>query len=125
MFSDAQAVMIAGTDTVSALLAHCFYYLAKSPGLRDQLRLELSPVVGKSCPRELAYKDLSSLPCLDSVICETLRMHSPTCNNGPRVTTEDALIDGSVIRKGVTVYVGIHSMQRSGSPVSSVFRMPC
>lgn len=101
VFADAQAVMIACTDTLSALLTHCFYYLAKNSGMRDQLREELS------------YKDLSSLPCLDSVISETLRMHSPTCNNGPRVATEDIVIEGSIIPKDVTVYVGIHSMQRS------------
>lgn len=111
--ADAQLVMIASTDTLSALLTHCFYYLAKHPHIRDQLREELSPVLGKSCPRKFAFRDLSSLPLLDSVISETLRMHSPTCNNGPRVTTEDTMIEGSVIRKGVSVYVGIHSIQRS------------
>lgn len=82
VYADAQAVMIGGPGTLSALLTHCFYYLAKSSDIRDQLRKELEPVIGDSCPGEFAYKDLSSLPCLDSVISETLRMHSPPCNKG-------------------------------------------
>ena len=113
VYADAQAVMVGGTDTLSALLTHCFYYLAQSAAMRGQLRQELSPVLGKSCPGEFAYRDLSSLPCLDSVVTETLRMHSPACNNGPRTTTENTFIEGSVIPKDVTVYVGIHSIQRS------------
>lgn len=121
--ADAQLVIIASTGTLSALLTHCFYYLAKHPDVHDQLREELSPVLGKSCPGEFAYRDLSSLPLLDSVISETMRMHSPTCNGGPRVMTEDTMIDGSVIRKGVTVYVGIHNIQRSEQHISNVRRM--
>ncbi|KAK7717258.1 hypothetical protein SLS64_002748 [Diaporthe eres] len=113
VYADAQAVMVGGTGTLSALLTHCFYYLAKSAAMRNQLREELAPVLGKSVPGELAYKDLCSLPCLDSVISETLRMHSPACNNGPRMTTEDTPIDGRVLPKDVVVYVGIHSIQRS------------
>lgn len=123
--ADAQAVMIGGTGTLAALLTHCFYYLAKSPDMRDQLRKELAPVFGNSCPGEFAYKDLSSLPCLDSVISETLRMHSPASNNGPRVTMEDTLIDGWVIPKDVVVYVGIHSIQRSESHSPRGARMAC
>lgn len=113
VYADAQAVMVGGTGTLSALLTHCFYYLAKSPAIRDQLRQELEPIFAKSCPGEFAYKDLSSLPCLDSVIYETLRMHSPACNNGPRMMMKDTVIDGTVLPKDVVVYVGIHSIQRS------------
>lgn len=125
VYADAQAVMIGGTGTLSALLSHCFYYLGKNPLMRVQLRHELAPVLGKSCPGEFAYKDLRSLPCLDSVISETLRMHSPSCNNGPRVTTEDTWIDGWVLPKDVVVYIGIHSIQRSKYHKSRVSRMAC
>lgn len=113
IYADAQAVMVGGTDTLSSLLTHCFYYLAKDSAMRKQLRQELAPAFGKSYPREFAYKDIDSLRLLDSVITETLRMHSPTCNNGPRVTTEDTAIDGLLIPKDIVVYVGIHSIQRS------------
>ncbi|KAL2285456.1 hypothetical protein FJTKL_08128 [Diaporthe vaccinii] len=113
VYADAQAIMVGGTGTLSALLTHCFYYLARSPAMRNQLRQELAPVFGKSCPGEFDYKDLISLPCLDSVVSETLRMHSPACNNGPRTTTEDTNIEGTVLPKDVVVYVGIHSIQRS------------
>ncbi|KAI3392010.1 hypothetical protein diail_6337 [Diaporthe ilicicola] len=113
VYADAQAVLVGGTDTLSALLTHCFYYLAKSPAIRSQLRQELAPAFGKSCPGEFAYKDICPLPFLDSVISETLRMHSPTCNNGPRVTTGNVIIDGQVIPKDTVVYVGIHSIHRS------------
>lgn len=112
VYADAQSVMVGGTGTLSSLLTHCFYYLATSPAVRNQLRQELAPAFGKSCPGEFSYKDLSSLPCLDSVISETLRMHSPSCNGGPRMTTEDTVVDGWVIPKDVVIYVGIHSIQR-------------
>jgi cytochrome P450 len=116
VFADAQAVMVGSTDTLTALLAHCFYCLAKNPGARDQLRKEVSTVFENLFPGEFAYKDLSSLPCLDSVISETLRMHSPVCNNNPRLTTGAILVEGSVIGEGVVVYVGILASSEVSSP---------
>lgn len=113
VYSDSQAIMIAGADSLGCAISICFYFLARDRVLREKLRDELAPVFGKSTPGEFVDKDLNSLPVLDSIITESLRMHSPICNNGPRVITEDTEIDGVPIPKGTTVIVGIHTIQRS------------
>lgn len=113
VYTDAQTIMIGGTDTLAALLSHCFYYLAQDQSLRQRLREELASIFSTTLRGEFAHNDLSTLPLLNSVISETLRMHSPACNNPPRRTTQDTVINGVMIPRDTTVYVGIHSIQRS------------
>lgn len=115
VYSDSQAIMVAGADSLGCSISLCFYFLARDRALREKLRDELAPVFGKSMHGEFVDKDLNGLPVLDSVITESLRMHSPICNNGPRVLTEDTEIDGVLIPKDTTVIVGIHTIQRSES----------
>ena len=114
LYSDSQAIMIGGTDTIAAALAHCFYYLAKDESLRARLREELATIFGKTIPAEFTQNDASALPLLNSIIDETMRMYNSVCNNGARSTPpEGIIVDGQYIPGNITVFVGIHAMHRS------------
>lgn len=63
---------LAGYDTTNVTLCHTIYYLIKHPEWQDKLYDEL-------CAQDspLDYESLRSLPILNSVICETLRLKPP------------------------------------------------
>lgn len=114
LYSDSQAIMIGGTDTIAAVLSYCFYYLAKDQSLRERLREELATIYGKTIPDEFTQNDASNLALLNSIIDETMRMHNAVCNNGARSTPpEGIMVDGQYIPGNITVFVGVHALHRS------------
>ena len=64
--------LLAGYDTTNATLCHVIYYLVKHPEWQDKLYNEL---ITHDSP--LNYESLRSLPILNGVICETLRLKPP------------------------------------------------
>jgi cytochrome P450 family 628 len=66
---------IAGSDTSYSALVHIFYYLATYPDLQSQLHAEVSPALSPNSPPD--WPTLSTVPLLDAIITETLRMHPP------------------------------------------------
>jgi cytochrome P450 len=120
LYSDAQVIMIGGTDTIAAAMSHAFYYLARSASLREQIREELAPVFGKTIPGEFAHADVATLTMLNAVLDETMRLHNSVGNSGARCTPPEGMtIDGQYIPGDVTVFVGIHAMHRSRSMIPS------
>lgn len=116
--SDSQIVIIGGTDTIAAALSHAFYYLARDALLQQRVYDEISAVYGKMIPGEFAHDDMRDLPVLNSVIDETLRMHTPTLNNGVRnVPPEGISIEGHYIPGGISVWPGIWATHRSKFPI--------
>lgn len=116
MYSDAQAVMTGGTDTIAAALSFAFYYMARDPTVRDKLRSELQPLFGRTVSGEFTNLDLgeAEAPYLNAVISETMRLDNPTCANGPRMTPPEGLeVDGVFIPGETLLFVPIHSMQTS------------
>jgi tryprostatin B 6-hydroxylase len=116
IYSDSQAIMVGGTDSIGAALAFIFYYIARDPTVRDKLRSELQTLYGRTMPGEFTNLDLGDAEAeyLNAVINESMRMDNPTCGNGPRLTPPEGLeVDGVFIPGDVLVYVPIHSMHRS------------
>lgn len=113
VYSDSQAIMVAGADSLGCAISFAFYHLARERTVREKLRAELAPAFGATMAGEFTDKDLNELPYLEAVVMESLRVFSPICNNGPRVFTEDVEVDGMIIPKGTTVITGIHTIQRS------------
>ncbi|KAL6855681.1 cytochrome P450 [Trichoderma novae-zelandiae] len=116
VYSDAQALMVAGTHTIGAVLSFAFYYMAHDPTIQKKLCAELEPLYGRTMSGEFTNHDLAEAeaPYLNAIINETLRMHNPTCSNGPRLTPPEGLeVDGVFIPGKVTVYAPIHAMHRS------------
>ena len=88
-----------------------FYHLAAAPTEITKLRTELQALTSFSDNRELI-----SMPHLNGVINETLRLHPPIPSGGLRDTPPEGLdIDGTYIPGGVTVLVPAYSLGRCES----------
>ncbi|KAJ8131473.1 hypothetical protein O1611_g2155 [Lasiodiplodia mahajangana] len=82
---DALAMVIAGSDTLACTLVYALFHLAKCPHYQDKLLDELKDhqtASGGSPP----VQTLQSLPFLNSIINETLRLHNPVPGGLPRDT---------------------------------------
>lgn len=82
----AGANMVAGSDTTSISLTAVLYHLYKSPATLAKLRQELSEYsqAGKTSD-PITFKEAQSLPYLQAVIKEALRVHPATGFTMPRV----------------------------------------
>ncbi|EIW61094.1 cytochrome P450 [Trametes versicolor FP-101664 SS1] len=115
--------IFAAMDTTSNALSITLSLLAEHPDVQEKLRKE---IIEASNGEDLGYDTLVSLPYLDAVCRETLRLHSPVTTVF-RETRSDAVlplsepitgIDGSKINeihvpKDTTVVVGVLSSNRN------------
>ncbi|KAL1876832.1 hypothetical protein VTK73DRAFT_9134 [Phialemonium thermophilum] len=78
-------LVFAATDTTGNTMTYALYRLSCHPEWQDRLREE----IGKSRAKEdgFSFQSLQSLPILNGVIMETLRMHPAVPSGLPRVTT--------------------------------------
>lgn len=100
----AGANMVAGSDTTSISLSAVIYNLYKNPVTLAKLRTELSEYsqAGKlSDP--ITFKEAQSLPYLQAVIKEALRIHPATGFTMPRVVPNGGVtISGRYFPQGVS-----------------------
>ncbi|KAH6912732.1 cytochrome P450 [Coprinopsis sp. MPI-PUGE-AT-0042] len=118
-------LVFAATDTTSSALSRILHLLCLNPSVQERLRaeiLEAQERVGE----ELDYDTLSTLPYLDAVCRETLRLYPPIANL-VRVAKEDTILplskpvqgkDGSQISHlsvpaDTRVYIAIMSSNRN------------
>ncbi|KAJ3770227.1 cytochrome P450 [Lentinula raphanica] len=123
----------AGSDTTALSLSWSLYYLALHPEIQTRLREELahpttldSASSSSSSHEDRAYDILDSLPLLDSVVRETLRL-APPVHGTLRVATQNdqipvsepiTMTDGTVvapggyisIRKGSIIHIPIEGL---------------
>ncbi|ODM23977.1 hypothetical protein SI65_01567 [Aspergillus cristatus] len=85
--------LTAGFETSAVALTYLFWELSKKPDLQKELReelLTLDPRITYPRPpasRELpSPKSIDSLPLLEAIVTETLRIHAPIPGIQPRVT---------------------------------------
>jgi unspecific monooxygenase len=85
--------LTAGHETSAVALTYLLWELSKRPELQDALREELStlePMIIFPRPSESAElppaKSIDSLPLLEAIVTETLRLHAPIPGIQPRVT---------------------------------------
>ncbi|XP_039980853.1 cytochrome P450 2K1-like isoform X2 [Xiphias gladius] len=91
----------AGTDTTSSTLRWTLLLMAKYPTIQDQVREELSRVIGS---RQVQVEDRKNLPFTDAVIHETQRLANIVPLSVPHRTSQDVTFQGHFIKKGTTVY---------------------
>jgi cytochrome P450 len=97
--SQIKTFFFAGFDTSSSVLAWTMYHLARRPDLESKLLEEINNVLPGS--RDPTPEDLSSMPFLDKLVKETLRLHPPAASARWAEEGESVLgkwdIGGSVI----------------------------
>jgi cytochrome P450 len=97
--SQIKTFFFAGFDTSSSALAWAMYHLARRPELEHKLLEEINRVLPGS--RDPTPEDFSSMPFLDKLVKETLRLHPPAASARWAEEGESVLgkwdIGGSVI----------------------------
>ncbi|CAN0889475.1 Cytochrome P450 78A6 [Linum grandiflorum] len=100
-----------GTDTVAVLIEWILARMALHPESQSNVHDELDRHVGRS--RAVQESDIQSLPYLQGVVKEVLRLHPP----GPllswaRLATVDTTIDGYQVPAGTTAMVNMWAISR-------------
>jgi cytochrome P450 len=99
---------VAGTETSSNTMTFAAYLLAKHPVIMEKLQWEVDQQL-KGKP--MGMKDLGSLPFLNQVVKETLRLYPATWLNS-RVNVRDADLGGYAFKAGSQFMFSIYQMQR-------------
>ncbi|XP_055355253.1 cytochrome P450 4V2-like [Paramacrobiotus metropolitanus] len=102
--------MFEGHDTTAAAANFAVYLLGGHPDVQEKARQEVDAVFGRStrCP---TVEDLKSLPYLEKVIKETLRLF-PSVPFITRKVNEDFHIGEHLIPAGSSILVYIYAMHR-------------
>jgi cytochrome P450 len=101
-------MLIAGHDTVTALLGWAFYLLGKHDDIRKRCTNEADSVFGDSVPTP---ESLSQLKYTQQVLDETLRLYPPA-HLGSRKAARDLEFNGYHIPEGRRVVYSIYLTQR-------------
>ncbi|KAI1169310.1 cytochrome P450 [Nemania serpens] len=99
LVSLAQAMVIAGADTVAHALTGATYFLCANPACLKELQDEIRGLGGYD---ELTGTRLASLRYLNAVLEETLRAFPPIAFGLPRVSPGE-YVDGQFVPAGTTV----------------------
>lgn len=97
LHGDAQLIVVAGSDSTAAALAHTFFELAYNANLVKALQKELDALPS------LAHDNLIQVSLLDAVINEALRLHPPVPSGTQRITPPEGLQIGEKHIPGNTV----------------------
>ncbi|RAL17243.1 cytochrome P450 [Aspergillus homomorphus CBS 101889] len=114
--------LTAGHETSAVALTYLFWELSKHPALQKELHeelLTLEPRLNYPRPdssRELpSPKSIDSLPLLEAIVTETLRLHAPIPGIQPRVTPSPScmLVGYSDIPANTRVNAQAYSLHRN------------
>ncbi|WDK16956.1 cytochrome P450 [Colletotrichum graminicola] len=85
ILSEATLQMIAGSDTTAASLRAVMLYLITNPRVHAKLRAEIDAFVGAArAPGIVSDADARTMPYLQAVIKEGMRVHPPVTNMDPK-----------------------------------------
>uniref|UniRef100_A0A0D9WQK5 Uncharacterized protein n=1 Tax=Leersia perrieri TaxID=77586 RepID=A0A0D9WQK5_9ORYZ len=105
-----QDLIAGGTESATVTEEWALSELLKKPEVFIKATEELDRVIGRD--RWVTEKDIPSLPYLDAIIKETMRMHPVAPMLVPRLSREDTSIDGYDIPAGTRVLVSVWSIGR-------------
>ncbi|GKU98297.1 hypothetical protein SLEP1_g11317 [Rubroshorea leprosula] len=100
----------AGGETTSSSIEWAMTELLRHPEVLTKAKAELADVVGPN--RKLEEADIDSLPYLNAVVKETLRLHPPLPFLVPRKAIEDTNFMGYNIPKNTQVLVNVWATGR-------------
>ncbi|TFK40912.1 cytochrome P450 [Crucibulum laeve] len=133
LLDQSSTLMLAGSDTVSLAVAWCLFQLSQHPSVQTRLREEIHtiahlhstcttsaeascPEVSEALPKQLAsasFEAIESLPYLDAVVRETLRLSPPvhgtirvaTANDQIPISHPVTLRDGTILEAGSSISI--------------------
>ncbi len=106
---ESMTLVFAGHETTAHALTWAWYLLATNPGPAAELRAEIDRVLGG---RRIEVSDMASLPYLESVIKETMRLIPSVWIFG-REAQRDVRIGDYVFKKGCAVAISPLAMGRN------------
>ncbi|TEY87498.1 hypothetical protein BOTCAL_0001g00240 [Botryotinia calthae] len=107
--NNAMAFMIAGSDTTANTMTYLTWAVCKHPEIKKALVEELSTL-----PSNFVDTDLHSLPLLNNVIEETLRLYCAAPSALPRVVLEEGVeFNGYALPRGTTVSTQAYTLHRN------------
>ncbi|OEL32947.1 Flavonoid 3'-monooxygenase [Dichanthelium oligosanthes] len=106
-----QDLVLGGTDTSAVTTEWAISELIKNPKLLGKATEELDHVVGRE-RRLVAETDLPTLPYIEAILKETLRLHPVAPTLVPHVAREDACVDGYDIPAGTTAFINVWAIGR-------------
>ncbi|OOQ88271.1 putative cytochrome P450 monooxygenase [Penicillium brasilianum] len=111
--------LTAGFETSAVGLTYLLWQLSRHPDIQDQLREELStldpPIAFPGSSELPSAKSIDTLPLLEAIVTETLRLHAPIPGIQPRVTPEPScsLVGYDNIPGGIRVNAQAYSLHRN------------
>uniref|UniRef100_A0A0E0M1R3 Reverse transcriptase zinc-binding domain-containing protein n=1 Tax=Oryza punctata TaxID=4537 RepID=A0A0E0M1R3_ORYPU len=105
-----QDLIAGGTESASVTVEWAIAELLRKPEVFAKATEELDRVVGRG--RWVTEEDIPSLPYIDAIMKETMRMHPVAPMLAPRLSREDTSVDGYDIPAGTRVLVSVWSIGR-------------
>ncbi|RWW03177.1 hypothetical protein GW17_00033684 [Ensete ventricosum] len=106
-------IFVAGSDTTSSTVEWAMAELLRNPRVMAKVREEIVRVIGVS--REVEEEDIGSLPYLQAVVKETLRLHPPVPLMLPRLAEATVEIHDYEIPEGTRLLINIWAIGRDSS----------
>jgi cytochrome P450 len=113
ILANARGYIIAGSDTTANSLTYLVWAVCRNPLIKARLIAEVAPL-----PETYRDEDLKTLPYLNQVIQETLRLYAAVPGSLPREVTQAQAgceIDGYAMPVGTEVQTQAYSMHRDAS----------
>ena len=105
-----QDLIVGGTDTSSVTIEWAMSELLRKPDVLTKATEELDRVIGHE--RLVKEEDITNLPYMQAIVRETMRLHPVTPLLAPRLSREDASVDGYDIPTGTLVFVNVWAIGR-------------
>ncbi|KAL1538101.1 trimethyltridecatetraene synthase-like isoform X1 [Salvia divinorum] len=106
-------LLAGGTESSSLMVEWANSELMRAPEIIKKAREELDRVIGKN--RWVKEDDMPSLPYVEAILKETMRLHPVSPMLAPRIAREDCMVDGYDIKKGTYVFVNTWTIHRDPS----------
>lgn len=109
--NQSMTILGAGHDTVHLSIEGAIWEMVKNPHVQDRLRSELQSY-RQTTAEDSGYQDIDSLPYLQAVCEETLRLHHavPLMH---RRSIEDVVVAGRTFPKGTTFMIPVRAFNLS------------
>ncbi|KAL8482419.1 hypothetical protein ACS0TY_028551 [Phlomoides rotata] len=105
-----QNLIVGATDTSATAIEWAINEVLRHPHVIKKAKEELDRIIGRK--RWVQETDLSQLPCIESIIMETFRLHPLATLLAPHCAINDCRVAGYEIAKGTTVLINTWSIGR-------------